>query len=159
MSALVRSRTIEASVVIDASPRAVWTVLADFPRHGEWNPFIEAIEGTPREGARLRVTMRPEPDGRPLRFSPRLLRVRPPHELRWRGRLGVRGLLDGEHAFVLRPMPGGRTRLIQSERFSGLLVPFMGGTIEATAAAFEAMNEALRERVEGRGLLPLRRAA
>ena len=153
------ARTIEASVVIDTSPRAVWTVLADLAHHAEWNPFMESIEGTPREGERLRITMRPDPEGRPFRFSPRLMRVRPPHELRWRGRLGVPGLFDGEHAFVLHALPGGQTRLVQSERFSGLLVPFMTGTLDATAAAFAAMNEALRERVEGRGLLPLRRAA
>lgn len=55
--------------------------------------------------------------------------------------------MSGEHSFSLTPVGGG-TRLVQSESFRGLLVPFSGKTFASTEASFRALNEALRERAE-----------
>jgi hypothetical protein len=44
----------------------------------------------------------------------------------------------------------GGTRLVQSESFRGLLVPFSGKTLASTEAAFQALNQALKERAEAR---------
>src|SRR5690348_14839623 len=70
-------------------------------------------------------------------------------ELRWRGRLIVRGLFDGEHAFRVEDR-GHTCRLHHSERFSGVLVPLFGSSLlDATRQGFEAMNVALKARAEG----------
>jgi hypothetical protein len=42
----------------------------------------------------------------------------------------------------------GRSRFVQSERFSGVLVAFVKGTLAKTEAGFEQMNTALKARVE-----------
>jgi len=55
--------------------------------------------------------------------------------------------MSGEHSFVLTPVDGG-TRLVQSESFRGLLVPFSGKTLASAEASFRALNEALKKRVE-----------
>ena len=56
--------------------------------------------------------------------------------------------MDAEHSFVLRPRGSG-TRLVQSETFRGVLVPFVAASLDrSTLPAFEAMNEALRKRAE-----------
>jgi hypothetical protein len=68
--------------------------------------------------------------------------------LRWLGRLGLPGLLDGEHSFRLDPAGEGRTRFVQSERFTGLLVRFFGKTLAQTERGFAQMNEALKRRAE-----------
>ena len=76
------------------------------------------------------------------------LRLEQP-ELRWRGNLGIPGLFDGEHSFVLEAIDARRSRLIHSERFSGLLIPiFSWLAAKQTERAFEAMNMALKARVE-----------
>jgi hypothetical protein len=62
--------------------------------------------------------------------------------------MGVSGLLDGRHSFTLTPLGHGRTRLLQAEVFSGALVPLAGSVLAKTKAGFEAMNEALRDRLE-----------
>ncbi|MEU1350701.1 hypothetical protein [Streptomyces sp. NPDC005795] len=47
---------------------------------------------------------------------------------------------------------GGRVRLTQSERFTGVAVPFVEGQLRAdTLPQFRAMNEALARRVEAVG--------
>jgi hypothetical protein len=78
--------------------------------------------------------------------------VEPERELRWKGRLLLPGLFDGEHAFVLTPLPGGRTRLDHSERFGGLLLPLARRMIyDATLASFRALDAALAQRAAGPG--------
>ncbi len=83
-----------------------------------------------------------------MRFKPKVLAAEPGRELRWLGRLGLPGIFDGEHSFRLEPLPGGGTRLVQAERFRGLLVGLFGGTLEKTKAGFEQMNRALKQRTE-----------
>jgi hypothetical protein len=134
---------------IAATPEEVWAVLTDTARFPEWNPFIPALAGELREGARLEVRIAP-PGGRAMTFKPTVRVVHPGRELRWLGRLGLPGVFDGEHAFVLEPLPGGGTRLTQAETFSGVLVPLLRGMLGKTRAGFEAMNDALRLRAEAR---------
>lgn len=45
-----------------------------------------------------------------MTFRPTVLVAEPDRELRWRGRLLVPGLLDGEHAFVVEPRGDGGVR-------------------------------------------------
>jgi hypothetical protein len=136
-------------IEIDAPTDAVWDALADTSRYGDWNPFIRRLEGELREGARLEVEIAP-PGGRAMTFRPTVLTAAPGHELRWLGRLLFPGLFDGEHRFEFEPLPGGRTRFVQSERFSGVLVPFVRKGLGKTQAGFAQMNEALKDEVERR---------
>ncbi len=132
---------------IDASPEAVWAVLSDLPSYPSWNPFIREASGQLAAGERLDLKMQPE-GGRAMRFRPTVLEAEPGRELRWRGRLVAPGVFDGEHRFAIEPTAGG-SRLIQEERFTGILVPLLAkGLRKRTLPAFEQMNEAVKERAE-----------
>lgn len=147
-------REIVTDIVIDAAPARVWQVLTDFARYPVWNPFIRRIASSPstdaplRRGARLTVALQP-PGARDMSFRPTLRVVDEARELSWLGRLGVPGLFDGEHRFVLQPQGANRTRLWQRERFAGLLVPLLWRQIAGpTRDGFAQMNTALKQRVE-----------
>jgi hypothetical protein len=140
-------KELRSEIVIDAPPERVWETLTDFTAFPDWNPFIQQVQGEPREGAKLQVRIVP-PGGRGMTFKPTVLEAVPSRSLRWLGRAGLPGLFDGEHSFTLEPIASGQTRLIQAERFNGLLVPLAGGTLAKTHRGFEAMNEALKHRVE-----------
>ena len=91
------------------------------------------------------------PPGQPrFRFRPAVLAARRDEELRWLGSLGMPGLFDGEHAFLLVQVGPHRTLFRQTERFTGLLAPLLmrGDIEEATRKGFAAMNEALKLRAE-----------
>jgi hypothetical protein len=60
----------------------------------------------------------------------------------------VPGIFDGEHYFLLEPIGENRTRLTQGEKFSGLFVGLLGGTLAAAATGFKAMNTALKQQAE-----------
>lgn len=140
--------SIETSIAIAAPPDRVWKVLLDFARYPEWNPFIRSIEGSPVEGAVLTVNIQP-PGGKPMRFRPIVLRHAAGREFRWKGRLLVPGLFDGEHHFRLSQAADGSTLLGHGEDFNGLLVPLFRRALDGdTKNGFEAMNTALKQRVE-----------
>ena len=84
-----------------------------------------------------------------MTFTPRVLCFEKNKEFRWLGKLFVKGLFDGEHTFELIDNRDGSTTFRQSEKFSGVLVPFFDKLIEgSTRRGFEAMNERLKERAE-----------
>ena len=126
-------RQIQTSIDIVASPTRVWSVLTDFPAYGTWNPFITLIDGKPQPETQLRVTIAP-PGRRPMTFRAVVLTATPRHELRWRGRLLVPGLFDGEHAFQLE--------LLSIEYYDGAQVFLVGSQkiTEIAAAIFSAVE-------------------
>ena len=139
-------RRIETAIDIAAPARAVWMVLIDFAAYPDWNPFIRRLQGEPTVGTQLEVTLQP-PGGSAMSFKPTVLVAEIGRELRWRGRVLVPGLFDGEHAFRLEPAPSG-CRFHHDETFSGLLVPLFGAMLAKTEQGFVAMNEAIKRRVE-----------
>lgn len=141
-------RSIESSIEIDAPPERVWEVFAAFDSFPQWNPFVAHLTGQVGVGERIEVRLTP-PGGKAMTFTPRVMAITPEKEFRWLGNLLMPGLFDGEHQFLLEPIDGARTRFIQREDFTGVLVPLvlrMVGT--STRAGFEAMNTALKQRVE-----------
>jgi hypothetical protein len=141
------TRVIQHEIEIDAPPAAVWGVLADGASYPDWNPFIRKLAGDLREGERLAVEIAP-PGGRALTFKPTVISALPNRELAWLGRFLVPGLVDGEHRFQIEELADGRTRLVQSERFSGVLVGAIRKTVRKTEAGFAEMNAAVKARVE-----------
>lgn len=139
--------TLRTEIEIEARPDAVWAVLTDLPGYVEWNPFVVSAEGAVAVGERLTNRLQP-PGGKSMTFRPRVTVVEPGRTFEWLGHLGFPGVFDGRHRFDLETTPTG-TRLVQSEEFRGLLVPFMRGSLESrTRLGFDGMNAALKAKVE-----------
>lgn len=133
---------VRAATDIDAPPAAVWRVLTDLPRFSKWNPFIREASGSPEVGGTIHVRVRPSLRI-PLAFRAKVT-ARDEHELRWEGHVLARWLAAGDHIFEITPLPGGRSRFVQIERFTGLL-PRLAKRLLAVEAkrGFDAMNAAL----------------
>lgn len=140
-------KTVTTSIDIAADPARIWAILTDFAAYPGWNPFITSASGVPEVGQRLTIRVAP-PGGKPMTFRPRVLAAEPGRRLRWKGRLLIPGLFDGEHDFRIEPRDGG-VRLHHGERFSGLFVALTGDeSFRRIEAGFEAMNRALKSRAE-----------
>jgi hypothetical protein len=141
-----RPYTLEASIEIAATPEQVWAILTDLPAYPEWNPFIVSSTGKVQQGATLTNRMR-DTDGETTTFTPTVLAVKPGRELRWLGKIGPGGIVDGEHSFLIQPIGPGRVRLTQHEDFTGVLIPFFQHRLATnTLPQFRAMNTALAQR-------------
>jgi hypothetical protein len=145
-------KELRTEIEFEGTPQEVWDVLADLPAYAEWNPFIKKIDGEARTGAKLEVRMEPEGE-RAMTFRPTVLSAEPGRELKWLGHLLVPGIFDGEHRWLIEDAGSGKVRFTQSERFGGILVPFLWKKLRdgGTAKGFRAMNEALARRVSELG--------
>jgi hypothetical protein len=141
------TKTLATEIHIQATPERVWQVLSDLAGYREWNPFIVEAAGRAVVGDRLTLRMQPV-EGRAMTMRPTVVAASEGRLLRWLGRLGLPGILDAEHSFVLEA-DGGGTRLVHEERFRGVLVPFVARSLDrGTLPAFVRMNEALKRRAE-----------
>lgn len=97
---------------------------------------------------KIKVLIQPI-DSKLMLFKPTVLEYLKEKEFRWKGKLIISGLFDGEHKFELIDNSNGTTTLIHSEIFKGLLVPLLSKQLDDnTKKGFEAMNLKLKERCE-----------
>lgn len=140
--------TLHTEIRIQADSEAIWRVLTDFDGYPEWNPFIKSLTGEMVPGNTIRVLLQPQ-TGSAMRFSPKVLWVEPNRGFGWLGKLGLKGIFDGEHHFEIQPHPNGGCILQQFEHFDGILVPiFKKNLLTHTKADFERLNQAIKQRAE-----------
>ncbi len=147
-----------SSIDIQAPAEDVWAALTDLPRFREWNPFIREASGQTRSGGKVRVRVKPS-RAVPLVFHADVLRCDEPCELHWRGHFLAPWLATGDHTFTLEAHDGEGVHFVQREVFSGLLPRVFGRLLEReTLRGFQAMNRALKARVESACPAPARAA-
>ncbi len=135
---------IKTDIEIAATPERVWSILTDFIAYPQWNPFIRSITGVVKTGEQLTVFIQAT-DGKGMTFRPTVLVALPNQELRWLGHFLWPRIFDGEHYFQIEAISANKTRLIQGEKFSGLLVALFKSNLEGgTKSGFIAMNKALK---------------
>lgn len=142
---------VRAEIEISASPERVWQVLTDFASYSSWNPLITSASGTAKTDALLSLRLQP-PQSRAVGLKGRVLNCERHRQLRWQGAAwGLPILLASEQSCTLEPLPDGRTRLVQQGATSGLLRGLLGASDDKTRQGLDAMNQALKTRVEGGG--------
>lgn len=109
---------------------------------------MRSIHGEAKQGEPLEIFIQP-PGGKEMTVRPVIRNLKPERELLWIGKLLLPGIFDSEHQFQIEPLGENRTRLINREVFSGLLVPLLWRDIDTKVRqGFEEMNRALKKRVE-----------
>jgi hypothetical protein len=140
-------REINSEIEIFSTPEQVWRILTDFGRYPQWNPFIDQINGELKQGSKLTVHVKPE-GSRGTTFNPTVTKVEPNKEMRWIGHFIFKGLMDGEHIFIINPIGNDRIKFINKEIFTGLLSPIVSLRMKNAIHSFESMNRSLKERAE-----------
>lgn len=140
-------KKIKTEIVIDKDVSTVWNVLTDFESYPNWNPFVRSIEGEKYIGKKVSVTCNTA-GGKMVSFKPIVIKLDTDREFRWKGKLGFRGIFDGQHYFKLENMGENQTKFIHGEDMSGVLVSLMGKTLNKMNDSFEMMNEALKKECE-----------
>ncbi len=70
------STLLSTTIEINAPADRVWTILMDFPRYPNWNPFLRQIDGEPTVGNRITARIQP-PGGKAMTFKPTVLVATP----------------------------------------------------------------------------------
>ncbi len=140
-------KALQTKIVINATAEKVWSILTDFEKFPQWNPFIVKLEGKPEVNTRLRAELK---NGNGVSvFKPNVLVVEKSTAFEWLGSLPIPGLFNGHHYFRIEAISNAQVKFIHGEEFTGLLAGLIMSKIgEQTRNGFIAMNKALKERAE-----------
>ena len=139
-------KNLQTEIIINATPEKVWSILMDFDKYPQWNPFVKEITGSQKVGGQLKVTLR---NGKGTSvFTPTVVSNETTRLFEWLGSIPL-GLFKGQHRFAIEKINDTHVKFIHSEQFSGLLAGLIMSQIgETTRNGFIAMNKALKERAE-----------
>jgi len=147
---------IHSEADIDAPREGVWSILTDFSRYPEWNPFTVSVRSTLAMGApvELRVRMMGGLFGRwPggwYQSQTEFVRVfEPGRKVAWGDDRMMGGLVTAVRTQWLEDLPGGRTRYVNEDAIGGplegLVIRFFGSSMQV---GFDRVAEALKTRAE-----------
>ena len=129
-------------VNIRASASAIWSILTDANGFPRWNSTVTKIEGQIRDGQRLRLHV----PGTNRTFTPKVSGVVPNERMTWADGLGP--VFKGVRSFELRPCQDGSTDFAMQERFSGLMLPLIKGSLPDFRPIFERYANDLKREAE-----------
>jgi ribosome-associated toxin RatA of RatAB toxin-antitoxin module len=130
------------SIVVNASPLAVYQVVTDFERYDDWVGDLKRIEVLERDDQDrpLEVEFRAAAFGRSTTYTLRYDYSRAPEQLSWRQVEGdLTETLDGEYCFE----PAGEGTKVTYDLEVELLVPIPA--FIKSRAAYRIQTQALRE--------------
>jgi hypothetical protein len=130
--------------VIEASPEAIWSVLADARSYPSWNPTVVSLDGriAPGETIKLVSTVNPQ-----RTFALKVSRLDPGREMVWSSGMPL-GLFRGVRTFSLRPLGSGSTRFSMEEVYSGPLAPMITEAIPDLTDSFSEFADGLKAAAE-----------
>lgn len=140
-------KDIYTEIEINASAEKVWRALSDFEKFPNWNPFVIKVLGKAKEGETLQIEVQ-LPEGRLMKFTPKVLKAEPNKELRWVGNLPF-GAFRGEHFYQIESLKTNKVKFIHGEHFSGWFVSIIWKMVgKQTEKGYHIMNKALKEYAE-----------
>jgi hypothetical protein len=143
------SMACRVALNISAPAATIWSLLTDANGFPRWNSTVTRVEGQIREGERLRVHV----PGTDRTFTPTVSGVVPSERMTWTG--GFFPVFKGVRTFELRRRDDGSSEFVMEERFSGLMLPFVKGSMPDFGPVFEHYANDLKREAER--LEPLRR--
>lgn len=115
--------TCRVEVDIQAAAEKIWPLLTDAGGFPRWNSTVTRIEGQIREGERLRIHV-PNTN---RTFTPKVSDVVGNQRMTWMD--GFAPMFKGRRTFELQPRKDGSTNFVMEERFSGLMLLFLKGSL------------------------------
>lgn len=143
---------VSETVEIEAPPEAVWSVVTDFARYPEWNPFTVRVEAQLQLGARV-VLHLPDPanPGSTFETVEWISAIEPPFHLQYNTGTEIPGIHAVRDQWVT-DLGSGRSSYRTTDAFTGEIATFVFDSqgpwvtegFNATARALKARVESLR---------------
>lgn len=138
---------IEHNLEVNAPAETVWEVITDFPRYGEWNPFVVACETTLKPGEP--IDMQVKLLGRPQHQQEIILDCEPGRGFSYRMKPVPPGALSSRRYHRIEALDGNRSRYHSRFELHGWLAPVVQGLLGGRLrTGFSGMSHGIRDRAE-----------
>ncbi len=140
-------KEIRTEIIINTSKEEVWSILTNFRKYPEWNPFIRSLEGQAVKDTRLMATLQLK-DRKPMVFKSVVTVSEEKKKFEWLGTTPF-NVVNGRHYFILEEISKKQVKFVHGEQFTGILArPFHKRLAWPTQKGFVEMNKALKNRAE-----------
>jgi uncharacterized protein YndB with AHSA1/START domain len=137
------NRACTVTIDIQAPAERVWLLLTDAEGMTRWNSTLTSIEGPIELGGIVRMQV-PEAPGRT--FKPKVVQFEPNRHMEWRQ---GNAMFLGVRTYTLTPLAdGASTRFEMNEKFSGPMLPLIGGRLPDFGPIFERYADDLKAEAE-----------
>jgi hypothetical protein len=133
-----------ATTVINASEDTIWRILTDAESYPTWDPGVLRIEGTIALGETVTAFTKRDPK---RAFPAKVSEFMPQQKMTWIGGMPL-GLFKGVRTFTLTRQANDGIEFTLREEFSGLLLPFIAGSIPNQTKTFEDFAAGLKVHAE-----------
>ena len=141
-------KELVTEIEINSTPAKIWKVITDFKNYYQWNPILQKIIGEPLIGNELEIHLRTV-GGKNRVYHPKVVKITPNHELRWKGTFFFSQLFSGERIFLIEKLSENKVNFVNKEIFSGIGVRFTTQKMEDDIlASFKKMNDSLKKTIE-----------
>jgi hypothetical protein len=134
--------TCKVEAKINTNAETIWALLTDAKGFSRWNSTITGIDGSIREGERIRIHV----PGTERTFRPRVLNVEINKHMRWSD--GLAPLFRGSRTFELRQSDDKSTDFIMEEKFEGLIFAIVKNRLPDFKLIFEKYAFDLKSEAE-----------
>ena len=139
---------LATEIQINSRPEIVWKILTDFKNYSHWNPIIIKIIGELSIGNKLEIHVNTI-GGKNRIYHPKITKITPNHELRWKGKFFSSKIFAGERIFSIEKLSDNKVNFVNKEIFSGIGLKLVSQkTADDILASFKKMNEALKKMME-----------
>jgi hypothetical protein len=128
---------------IRASADRIWKLLTDAPRFPQWNSTVTSVDGVIAAGQTLKLQV-PSAPGRV--FKPKVSAFEPGRSMVWSD--GIAPMFKGVRTFTLTPGAEGTTVFEMTERYAGLMLPMIKGSLPDFGPIFETYARDLKRAAE-----------
>jgi len=137
----------QSEIDIHADVKLVWETLTDLDAYSRWNPFTVKIESDWKIGEKVRLTVKMNPNRKPIIQTEYLATLAEPMEMSWGMNWGF--LLKAKRMQKLTRLTGENTHYFNEDVIEGLLSPVVhmifGKSIQR---GFDAMALSLKKHIE-----------
>lgn len=137
---------ISSSIIINATPEKVWSILKNINDWSEWTRFVASFEGDFRKNGNIKVVFN-TPEGL-VPFNRKLVIFEENKVFCWEGDAMMPGSKD-HHVFHLAETADGKTELTQADGFHGITrTPEIEAAEKQMEGLYALMNQELKTFVE-----------
>jgi hypothetical protein len=144
--------TYDTTFEVDAPAARVWSALTEFPRYGEWNPFLPSLTGDASVGSTLAIALVLGEGTKPMNVSAKVLKFDAERRFTWQDNLGAEFLFKGFREFTLDALGPDKTQVRHVESITGLVAPvFHAVKKKGLQAHHDGFNACLAQSRPGAG--------
>lgn len=137
------SRATSVTIIIDADPSIIWSLLTNASDFTRWNSTIISLNGEIKKGKKIKLKSTVDSS---RSFKLKVKTIEPEKKMVWKS--GMAPFFRGIRTYLLTGNPDGTTTFSMREKLGGIMYPMASKSIPPFDESFEQFAKDLKSEAE-----------